>query len=203
MIPDYYNTIEQSSVAEFKERGSRFVAFAMPISNVNDFKINLTAVKNEHPKATHHCFAYRMGADGSTYRVSDDGEPSGTAGRPILGQLVRKQVTNGLIIVARYFGGVLLGIPGLINAYKTAASMVLQVTPVVQMPVLARYDLQFDYTKMNEVMAISKKFNCLILEKELNLFCSMQLGIPRFRLDEVLYQLNDLRAIELKKIEEV
>ncbi|MGK2863473.1 MAG: IMPACT family protein [Chitinophagaceae bacterium] len=203
MIPDYYNTIEQSSVAEFKERGSRFVAFAMPISNVNDFKINLAAIKNEHPKATHHCFAYRIGADGSTHRVSDDGEPSGSAGRPILGQLDRKQVTNGLVIVARYFGGTLLGIPGLINAYKTAASMVLQVTPVVQMPVLARYDLQFDYTKMNEVMAISKKFNCLILEKELNLFCSMQLGIPRFRLDEVLYQLNDLCAIELKKIEEV
>ncbi len=123
----------------------------------------LPLVKNEHPKATHHCFAYRMGADGSTYRVSDDGEPSGTAGRPILGQIDRKQVTNGLIIVARYFGGTLLGVPGLINAYKTAAATGFAGDAGGSNASTGSIiDLQFDYTKMNEVMTISKQFDCLI-----------------------------------------
>ena len=111
-----YHTIEKPSVAEFKDRGSKFIAYAYPIADANDFKEKLTAIKKEHPKATHHCFAYRLGLDGTIFRVSDDGEPSGTAGRPILGQIDSKQLTDSLIIVVRYFGGELLGVPGLINA---------------------------------------------------------------------------------------
>src|SRR5688572_6236821 len=146
MIPDFYNTIEKSSTAELKDRGSRFIAFAIPISNVNDFKEKLAGIKKEHPKATHHCFAYRLGPDRSVYRINDDGEPSGTAGKPILGQIDSKQLTNVLIVVVRYFGGTLLGTTGLINAYKNAAALALQVTPLVQKPVLVNYRLQFDYT---------------------------------------------------------
>jgi uncharacterized YigZ family protein len=198
MIPDYYNTIEKPSVAEFKDRGSRFIAFSFPVKNVNDFKEKLAIVKKEHPKATHHCFGYRIGLEGTTYRVSDDGEPSGSAGRPILGQIDSKQVTDVLIIVARYFGGTLLGVPGLINAYKTAAALVLQVTPLVQKPVLINYRLQFDYTQMNDVMTISKQFDCPVLQQEMNLFCTLQLGIPKHRQDEVLYKLKALRAVELE-----
>src|SRR5436190_10271452 len=167
MIHDFYNTIEKPSVAEFKDRGSKFIAYAFPIANVNEFKEKLAAVKKEHPKATHHCFAYRIGTDGNNFRVSDDGEPSGSAGRPILGQIDSRQVTNVLIIVLRYFGGTLLGVPGLINAYKTAASLALQITPVVQKPVLINYRLQFDYTQMNEVMKIVKQFNCIVLQQEM------------------------------------
>ena len=200
MIPDYYNTIEKPSVAEFKDRGSRFIAFSFPVKDVNEFKERLAIVKKEHPKATHHCFAYRIGLEGTIYRVSDDGEPSGSAGRPILGQIDSKQVTDVLIIVARYFGGTLLGVPGLINAYKTAAALVLQVTPLVQKAVLVNYRLQFDYTQMNEVMTISKQFDCLVSQQEMNLFCSLQLGIPKHRLDEVLYKLKELRAVELEKM---
>ena len=200
MMADYYNTIEKPSVAEFKDRGSRFIALSFPIKDVNDFKEKLATVKKAHPKATHHCFAYRIGLDGTTYRVSDDGEPSGSAGRPILGQIDSKQLTDVLIIVARYFGGTLLGVPGLINAYKTAAALALQVTPLVQKPVLINYRLEFDYTKMNEVMTISKQFDCLVLKQEMNLFCSLQLGIPKYRLDEVLYKLNELRAVEIEKL---
>jgi uncharacterized YigZ family protein len=198
--PDYYYTIEQPSVAEFKDKGSKFIGFAFPITDTNDFKEKLAAVKKEHPKATHHCFAYRIGLDGITYRVSDDGEPSGSAGRPILGQIDSKQVTNVLIIVARYFGGTLLGVPGLINAYKTAASLALQITPLVQKPVLVHYRVQFDYTQMNDVMTISKQFDCLVAKQEMNLFCSLQMGIPKYRLDEVLYKLKDLRGIEVGKL---
>jgi len=200
MTPDYYFTIEKPSVAEFKDRGSRFVAYAFPINSIEEFKARLAEVKKEHGKASHHCFAYRIGLDGNTYRVSDDGEPSGSAGRPILGQIDSKQVTNVLIVVVRYFGGTLLGVPGLINAYKTAATLALQVTPLVQKPVLEIYRLQFDYTQMNEVMMVVKQFDCTVLRQEMQLFCSMEIGIPRNRLKETLFRFKDLRDVVPEKV---
>ncbi|MBL7733794.1 MAG: YigZ family protein, partial [Chitinophagaceae bacterium] len=196
----YYQTIEKPCIAEFKDRGSRFLAYVFPVKDTADFKERLAEIKKEHPKATHHCFAYRLGLDGTNYRVSDDGEPSGTAGRPILGQIDSKQLTNVLIIVVRYFGGTLLGVPGLINAYKTAAAFALQTTPVVQKPVLENYRLQYDYTQMNEVMKVIKQFDCAVLKQETQLFCSLEIGVPKNRLDEVLFRLNDLRAIEIEKV---
>jgi uncharacterized YigZ family protein len=197
MIPDNsYNTIERPSIAEFKDRGSKFIAYAYPVSGVSDFKEKLAAIKKEHPKATHHCFAYRIGRDGNNYRVSDDGEPSGSAGRPILGQIDSKQLTNVLIIVVRYFGGTLLGIPGLINAYKSAAALALQVTPIVQKPVLINYRLQFDHTQTHEVMKIVKQFHCVLLKQDLQLFCSLEIGVPKNRLEEVLNKLKELRGVE-------
>src|SRR3982751_2639344 len=129
---DFYNTITQSSTAEFKDRGSKFIAYAFPVGTADDFKKQLQLLKKEHPKAAHHCFAYRIGSDGNNFRISDDGEPSGTAGRPILGQIDSKGLTNVLVIVVRYFGGTLLGVPGLIKAYKTATAIALQQTLVVQ-----------------------------------------------------------------------
>lgn len=201
MTPDsHYNTIEKPSVAECKDRGSKFIAYAYPIADVNEFKEKLAVIKKEHPKATHHCFAYRIGLDGNNYRVSDDGEPSGSAGRPILGQIDSKQLTNVLIIVVRYFGGTLLGVPGLINAYKSAAALALQLTPIVQKPVLVNYHLQFDYTQMNEVMKVVKHFDCVVLKQEIQLFCSMEIGVPKNRLDEVMGKLRDLRGVEVEKV---
>jgi len=195
----YYNTIEKTAVAEFKDRGSKFLAYVYPLKDVNEFKEKLAAIKKEHPKAVHHCFAYRLGLDGMNYRVSDDGEPSGTAGRPILGQIDSKKLTNVLIIIVRYFGGTLLGVPGLINAYRSASSMVLQVTPVVQKPVLVNYHLQFDYTQMNEVMKVVKQFDCAVLKQETQLFYSVEIGVPKNRLDEVLFRLKELRGVEVEK----
>ena len=195
----YYNTIEKTAVAEYKDRGSKFLAYVYPMKEVSDFKEKLAALKKEHPKAVHHCFAYRLGLDGNNYRVSDDGEPSGTAGRPILGQIDSKQLTNVLIVVVRYFGGTLLGVPGLINAYRSAASMVLQITPVVQKPVLLNYRLQFDYTQMNDVMKVVKQFDCVVLKQETQLFYSIEIGVPRNRLDEVLFRLKELRGVEVEK----
>jgi uncharacterized YigZ family protein len=200
MNPDYYYTIEKTSVAEFKDRGSKFIAYAFPIADVNGFKENLAAIKKEHPKATHHCFAYRLGLDGNNFRVSDDGEPSGSAGRPILGQIDSKQVTNVLIIVVRYFGGTLLGVPGLVNAYKTAAALALQIIPIVQKPVEVNYFLQFDYTLMNDVMTIVKQFNCTVLSQDMQLFCRMKIGVPKNRLEEVLYKLKGFHSLEIDKI---
>lgn len=197
---EYYNTIEVPGTAEFKDRGSKFIAYAYPIAEVNDFKEKLAALKKEHPKAVHHCFAYRLGLDGNTFRVSDDGEPSGTAGRPILGQIDSKQATNILIVVVRYFGGTLLGVPGLINAYKMVSSMVLQVTAVVPKPILISYRVQFDYTQMNDVMKLVKQFECTVLKQETQLFCSIEIGVPKNRQEELLYKLRDLRGVEVEKI---
>lgn len=157
--PDFYLTIEKPSSAEFKDRGSKFIAFAFPIETADDFKKQLQLLKKEHPKAVHHCFAYRIGTDGNNFRSSDDGEPSGTAGKPILGQLDSKGITNVAVIVVRYWGGTLLGVPGLINAYKTAAALALQVTPVVQKQVEVNYTIEFEYNRMNEVMMVLKQIN--------------------------------------------
>lgn len=197
---EYYNTIEVPGTAEFKDRGSKFIAYAYPIVDVNDFKEKLAALKKEHPKAVHHCFAYRLGLDGNTFRVSDDGEPSGTAGRPILGQIDSKQATNILIVVVRYFGGTLLGVPGLINAYKMVSSMVLQVTAVVPKPILISYRVQFDYTQMNDIMKLVKQFECAVLKQETQLFCSVEMGVPKNRQEELLYKMRDLRGVEVEKI---
>jgi len=197
---DHYFTIEQPGTAEFKDRGSKFIAYAYPVNSADEFKVYLQALKKEHPKAVHHCFAYRIGISGDNFRVNDDGEPSGTAGRPILGQIDSRKLSNVAIIVVRYFGGTLLGVPGLINAYKTTAALVLQMVPVVQKPVMVNYEIEFDYTAMNDVMHVLKQFNCQVVEQNMQLFSHMKIGIPRNRLDEVIYRLTDVRNVECRKI---
>ena len=198
---EFYKTIEQPAIAEFKDRGSKFTAYAYPIETVDDFKKHLQNLKKEHPKAEHHCFAYRIGTNGNNFRVSDDGEPSGTAGKPILGQIDSKEVTNICIIVVRYFGGSLLGVPGLINAYKTVSSLVLQVTPVIPKQIEVKYLVHFDYTQVNEVMMVMKQCNCSIIAQEMQLFCNITAGIPKSRLTEVLYRLKELQNVETKKLD--
>jgi uncharacterized YigZ family protein len=198
---DFYYTIEKAAIAEFKDRGSRFIAYAFPLVSKEEFKALMGTVKSEHPKATHYCFAYRIGLDGNNFRSGDDGEPSGSAGKPILGQIDSKQLTNTLIVVARYFGGSLLGVPGLINAYKTAASLALQVTPVIQKQVEVNYRLQFDYTIINDIMMIIKQYNCTVHSQELQLFCIISIGIPLNRAEQVLNRLKDIRNVELEKID--
>ena len=198
-MSDFYNTIEKEAFAEYKDRGSRFMAYVFPIATADDFKKKLKVLKEEHPKAVHHCFAYRIGTDGNTFRSGDDGEPSGSAGKPILGQLDSKGVVNVAAIVVRYFGGTLLGVPGLINAYKTATSLALQLTPITQKPVLVHYEIQFDYTMLNEVMMVVKRFNCEIIENELQLFCRMVLGVPKNEEALFLQKLQDAHGITLTK----
>jgi len=197
---DFYNTIEKPGIAEFKDRGSKFIAFAYPITTVNDFKRRLEEIKKEHPKATHHCFAYRIGIDKNNFRVSDDGEPAGTAGKQILGQVDSKSLTDILIVVVRYFGGTLLGVSGLINAYKTATSLVIQVTPVVQKAIEVIYMLQFDYTLMNSIMTIVKQLNCSIMKQEMQLFCRFSIGVPLNRQEEFLYRVREIRNIEVNEV---
>ncbi|MEY3507068.1 MAG: hypothetical protein RIR44_300 [Bacteroidota bacterium] len=195
---DHYFTIEKPSMAEFKDRGSKFLGYAFPITSPEHFKQHLQDLKKEHAKAVHHCFAYRLGLTNNLFRVSDDGEPAGTAGRPILGQIDSSGVTNTAIVVVRYFGGTLLGVPGLINAYKSAASMALQLTPFVQKTIECYYELSFDYTQMGEVMNVVKQYGCSVAEQSMQLFCNLRIGIPKARLEEVLYKFKDLHTIGVK-----
>lgn len=190
-----YRTIDRRAQAVFTDRGSRFIAHAIPAETPEAFRTQLSAIKKEHPKAVHHCFAYRMGATGDLFRCSDDGEPSGSAGRPILGQIDSRELTNTAVIVVRYFGGTLLGIPGLINAYKTSTSLVLQLVLVVRRDVVRRYGLQFDYTALDEVLGILKIYNCSIVRKELQLFCSVTADIPVLQEPEVLEKLGRISGL--------
>jgi uncharacterized YigZ family protein len=194
---DYYTTIDQGSRAEYRDRGSLFIGLTFPVSSVDEFKEKLAAVKKEHPKAAHHCFAYRIGLDNNLYRASDDGEPSGTAGKPILGQIDSRGLTNILLVVVRYFGGTLLGVPGLINAYKTTATLALQVTRQVQKPILIPYSLQFDYTRMNDVMRSIRQFDCQVYRQESQLFCQLEIGVPQSRQEEFKFMMKEMRGVEL------
>ena len=199
-MTDHYYTIDKPAVAEFKDRGSEFIACAFPVQTIDDFKKKLKQLKDEHPKAAHHCLAYRIGADGMSFRASDDGEPAGSAGKPILGQIDAKKLTNIGVVVVRYFGGTLLGVPGLINAYKTATSLALQLTPIVRKPLLVSYELQFDYTLINEVMLVVKRFGCSVIQNELQLFCRMVIGVPKASEVLCLEKLHDLHQVEVRTI---
>lgn len=196
---EVYFTIDKTGVAEFKDRGSKFLAYAFPVKTPEEVKEALGEVKKEHPKATHHCYAYRLGTAGLQFRAADDGEPSGSAGKPILGQIDSKQITDVLIVVVRYFGGSLLGVPGLINAYKMSAAMVLQLIPVIQKNIESKYHLSFDYTIMNDVMMVVKQNNCTVISQELQLFCEMEIGIPKSGEELCLLRLGDIYGLVIKK----
>lgn len=195
----HYHTIESQSSATFSDRGSKFIAFAYPTDSIEVFKEKLQQLKKEHPKASHFCFAYRIGADGQTFRVSDAGEPSGSAGRPILGQIDSKGLTNTSVIVLRYFGGTLLGIPGLINAYKSAASIALQLVPIVRKPIEVSYEVHFDYTISNEVLKIFRTYQCSIRRQEMQLFCVFEIGIPKINEVICLAALEEVKGCSTKK----
>jgi uncharacterized YigZ family protein len=198
-MTEYYQTIEKESMAEFKDRGSKFLAYAFPITNTTSFKTRLQDLKKEHPKAVHHCFAYRLGVSGDEFRSFDDGEPSGSAGKPILGQIDSKQLTDVAIVVVRYFGGTLLGVPGLIHAYKTASSLALQTVPIVQKPLLAYFTLEFDYLSMNDVMVFLRQFGAHPEKQEVNLFCEMKVAVPKTKSQEFEFRISELRGVVCKK----
>lgn len=196
----YFFTIDKISVAEYKDRGSRFIAYAFPISTNTEFKNKLNELKKEHPKAVHHCFAYRIGTTKDNFRSNDDGEPSGSAGKPILGQIDSKNLTNVAVVVVRYFGGTLLGVPGLINAYKTAAALALQTVPIIQKPVTLKYSIQFSYEMLHEIMKILKKAEGEVLEQDLGLFAKIDFTVPKIRSEEVVFRLKELPNVELSDL---
>ncbi|OSZ78040.1 YigZ family protein [Chitinophagaceae bacterium IBVUCB1] len=194
-----YKTLQSMATAEFKDRGSKFIAYAYPIAHTNDVKEKIQALKKEHPKAVHHCYAYRLGTDGLQYRANDDGEPSGSAGKPILGQIDSAGITNVLVVVVRYFGGTLLGVPGLINAYKTATHDALQQAATIEKWIEQHVEIQFDYPVMGEILHLLRQCNATIHEQSLQLFCTIQAGIPICDADVYIAKLSEIRGVEIKK----
>ncbi|MEI8278480.1 MAG: YigZ family protein [Bacteroidota bacterium] len=197
-----YKTIINASTGEFKDRGSKFFAFAYPINSVQDVKEKLQVLKKEHPKAVHHCFAYRIGTDGKQYRANDDGEPSGSAGRPILGQIDSAGLTNVLVVIVRYFGGTLLGVPGLINAYKTATALAFEAVETIEKWIEDSVQVNFDYPTISEVLYLLKLSEASIYEQDLQLFCIIKAGIPRKHSGTYIQRLSEIRGVVVKKIVE-
>ena len=173
-----YKTIASTTQAEFKDKGSRFIAFAYPIQTLEEVKQYVSILKEEHHKARHWCYAYRLGVDGTQFRANDDGEPAGSAGRPILGQIDSAGLTDVLVIVVRYFGGTLLGVPGLIHAYKTAAAEALTVAEVIEKNVEKMVWLRCEYPYLNEAIRITKQNQGNIIEQDLQLDCRLTVRLP-------------------------
>lgn len=197
LFEDTYTTIEQPSEGIFRDKGSKFIAYAYPFKSESALKDIIAEVKTLHPKARHHCWAYRLSPDRTVFRVNDDGEPSGTAGRPILNVLLSKDITNVLVLVVRYFGGTLLGVPGLINAYKTATQEALNVATLIECTVNDVYEVGFDYVQMNDVMRIMKDGDLHILGQEFDTNCKLQFEIRKLQVNEVLGKLEKLEGIKI------
>ncbi len=193
-----YTTIAATGTGDFRDRGSKFLAYAYPIVSPADVKEKLQVLKKEHPKAVHHCYAYRIGTDGIQYRAVDDGEPSGSAGKPILGQIDSMGLTNVLVVVVRYFGGTLLGVPGLINAYKTATALSLEHLPKTEKWIENIYEINFDYPAMGEVLYLLKQAEATIYKQDLQLFCVINAGIPRKQSDTYVQRLSEIRGVVVK-----
>ncbi len=193
-----YKTIVGDTTGDFRDRGSKFFSFAYPITDVADVKEKVKALKKEHPKAVHYCLAFRIGTDGTQFRANDDGEPSGSAGKPILGQIDSFGITNVLVVVVRYFGGSLLGVPGLINAYKTATQLALEQAEFEEKWIEKKLLLTFDYPVMNDVLQLLKQSEATIYKQELQLFCEVKAGIPVKVFDKYEQKLSQLKGVDVK-----
>ncbi|MGV3763293.1 IMPACT family protein [Parapedobacter sp.] len=190
LFEDSYKTIAKPSEGQFKDRGSKFLAYAYPLRDEAAVKEKVAALKAQHPKARHHCWAYRLTPDRSVFRINDDGEPSGTAGRPILNSLLSADITNVLIVVVRYFGGTLLGVPGLIHAYKAAAQDALAAAAIVELTVNDVYRITVAYEQLNEVMRIIKAEDLNVLKQEFDNQCVVELEIRQTQVEQVLGKLG-------------
>ncbi|MEL6658210.1 MAG: YigZ family protein [Bacteroidota bacterium] len=203
-IRDTYQTLAGPSEGEFKDRGSKFLAYAYPVESKADIEAAQTTVRKLHPKARHHCYAYRLGLDKNNFRTNDDGEPSGTAGRPILGQLDSAGVTNVIVIVVRYFGGTLLGASGLINAYRKSAAEALAAGSIVEKIVEEKYTLYFDYSHMSKIMNVISKPPFRMLERRFAETAELDVAIRRTLTDDALLQLKaQVAEVYLEEVPEL
>ena len=190
MESDSYKTIRTTSQGIYKEKGSRFIALAYPVSDQEEIKPIIDALRKEHHEARHHCFAYILGKERAIWRVNDDGEPSGTAGRPILGQINSAELTNILIVVIRYFGGTLLGVSGLINAYRSAAALAIASAEVIELTMQEFYEIYYPFGSMNDVMKILKEENVGKAEQSFDLECSIKINFRESVKEKILNRLS-------------
>lgn len=194
-MEDVYKTIAEASKAIYTEKRSRFIAYAIPVLSTRDVKNEIDKLKKEFYDARHVCWAYMLGADRLEFRSNDDGEPSGTAGKPILGQINSNELTNILVAVVRYFGGIKLGTSGLIVAYREAAADAIREAGIIEKTVDIQISFGFEYPFMNDVMKIVKDLEPVILEQSYDLNCSMTLEIRKAKFDELSNRLEKVESL--------
>ena len=195
---DSYKTIKSPSEGLFKDKGSKFLAFAYPFENESEIKNIIEPLRKEHFKAVHFCYAYRIGLDKNNFRVNDDGEPSGSAGRPILNVLLSKEITNILIVVVRYWGGTLLGVPGLINAYKSATEEAIANAEVIEKTVNDVYQITFGYVHMNDIMKVVKDFYLKIRNQQFDNQCVIEVEFRQSISPKVVGRFEKIDEIEVE-----
>lgn len=198
MFDDTYRTIKEPAEGLYKEKGSKFLAFAFPVNSAEEVKGHLERLRKEYFDARHHCYAYILGPTKDAYRANDDGEPSGTGGRPIYGQLLSADLTDTLVVVVRYFGGVLLGASGLANAYKTAARDAISHAEIVEKTIDVRYRLNFEYVAMNDVMRIIKDFGLVPTNQDFNLDCRLDVSVRQSQSNRFYDAVAQLRTVKIE-----
>ena len=198
---DTYRTIiSESPEVLFKDKNSKFFGYAFPVISETEVKANLEKLKKQHHAARHWCYAYQIGTENIKYRANDDGEPSNSAGQPIYGQIQSFQLTNVLIVVVRYFGGVKLGVGGLINAYRSAAEMALQEAQIIEKTINRTFLITFDYKNMNKVMRIIKEKQLKIIDQKLELNCQLKISVRKKEANSIFELFNRLYEIEIENL---
>ena len=198
-MSDNYKTIELPSEGFFKDKGSKFLAHAFPVKNETEIDEIRADLRKKYHDARHHVYAFMLGAEGKTYRASDDGEPSNSSGQPVLGQIRSFELTDILIVVVRYFGGTKLGVPGLINAYKTAAQDALNHAKIITKTVSSKLTVEFDYPLMNVVMRLAKEENLEQAEQNFDISCRIVFLVPKSLVNRVFEKFDAIHGIRISK----
>ncbi|MBR4213542.1 MAG: YigZ family protein [Bacteroidales bacterium] len=180
---DHYRSISALSTGSYRDNGSKFLAFAYPVESEEEIREKLAALRKEYFDARHHCYAWRLGLKGEPWRANDDGEPSSTAGRPILGQILSAELSDILVVVVRYFGGIKLGVPGLIKAYKTATAEALAAATVVEKTACVTFRVRFGYLQMNDLMKVIKDLDLKILSQHFENECELTVNVGLAKVD--------------------
>ena len=197
IMKDTYKTIKNISQGYFRDRGSKFIAFAIPVQSESEIKDHLAGLRKEYYDARHYCYAWILGTDWSQYRINDDGEPSGSAGRPIHGQLLSSDLTNILVVIIRYFGGIKLGIPGLINAYRSATKDALENASIETRIIKDLFELKYQYPLMNDVMRIIKDEQLEQLTTKFEMECMIEISIRQKRSKPVSEKFKKIRGLSI------
>jgi uncharacterized YigZ family protein len=197
-INDTYKTLAGESKGIYKDRGSRFIAHAYPVSSEEEIKLILKTIKKKYHNARHHCYAYRLGVEKVIYRTNDDGEPSNSAGKPILTQIKKNSLTNIVVVVIRYFGGTLLGFGGLINAYSSATADALTNASIQTKTINNIYELQFSYTSMNNVMKVINEEKLTQVEHKFDLNSSIKISVRKSRSKNVVDRLDQIEGLKIR-----
>lgn len=200
LFDDTYKEIQSTTRGIYREKGSKFVAYAFPVYRESDIKLKLTEIKKSESSAHHYCYAYVLNPDKSNCRANDDGEPQSTAGKQIMKQIHRFEITNILIIVLRYFGGIKLGIPGLIRSYSTATRLALENAEIIIQNIEEKYEIYFPHTEINHVMQLMKEYNLKIIKREFELNCKLIFLVPKNKSNTVLVRLKTNQNLKIKAL---